>query len=502
MLTALLCQIEGPRSGSNMGTIVRITHLRPLALSAVLLLGTAPAALALDATDFGSKIVKVWASSASGLTVTLGPATVNGNDVSFAGFTVSAPQAGGDPISNSIKLDFSGVAEQPDGSYTADALTLPDIDTTFDENSSLSVKGIALHHIYVPAGTTPSVVDGSRFFSDASVGPIVIKADGVEAVKLAGINVTNTFKPSQADANLADIASTGATDGLSFDLSGSKDKDSLEQAKALDLVTTTGKMLETVSWTLATGHLNLSELSLAVDKVGKLNFAVDITGYTPQFLETLGKAAEAMGSSATSGNSQAATAMLLASLQSIFLNSASLSFTDSAITNKLLDMGAKQAGTDRPTFVAALVSQIPAQMNEDSQVPVDVIKTTQAAARAYLNDPHSIEVKLAPKTPLGVLGIVAAAMAPTNVAEQIGLKIVVNGKEITPEDAAKETGVAPASSDDSSATPDDSSSDDSSAASDDDSDQTPAASDDQQNDNTGDDSGSDDNSRLNSKHNH
>lgn len=498
MLTALLVRSE-LGGGSNMGTIVRVSHLRPLALSAALLLGTAPAALALDAQDFGSKIAKVWASSASGLTITFGPATVSGNAVSFAGFTVSAPQAGGDPLSNATKLDFSGVVEQPDGSYIADALTLPDIDAGFEDNSSLSVKGIALHHIYVPNGQAPSVVDGSRFFSDASVGPIVVKVDGVEAVKLDGLTVTNTFKPSQAAPDLADIASTGSTSGLSFDFSGSKDKDSLAQAKALDLVTTTGRMLETVSWTLGTGHLDLGELSLDIDKVGKLKFAVDITGYTPQFLDTLGKAAQAMGASATSGNTQAATAMLLASLQSIFLNSASLGFTDSSITTKLLDIGAQQAGTDRPTFVAALVSQIPAQMNEDSQVPVDVVKTVQAAARAYLSDPHSIEVKLAPKTPLGVLGIVAAAMAPTNVAEQIGLKLVVNGKEITAADAARETGVAPASSDTSSSTDPDN---DTTLAPDD-SEQAPAASDDDdQSGATGDDAGSGDDSRLTSRHNH
>jgi len=486
-----------------MGKIVRVSLLRPLALSTVLLMATAPAALALDAQDFASKITKIWSSSAAGITITLGPATVSGNDVSFAGFTVSAPQGGGEPLSNTIKLDFSGVAEQPDGSYTADALTLPDVDTSLDEKSHLSIKDIALHHLFIPSGKAPSIVDGSRLFADASIGPLSLTVAGVEAVKLDGLTVNNGFKPSQSDASLAEISSTGSTSGLSFDMSGSTDKEALAQAKALGLVTTTGKMLETVDWTLSDGHLNLSELSLGLDKVGKLKFAVDITGYTPQFLQTLSKAAQTMSASANSGNTQAATAMLLASLQSIFLNSASVRYDDAAITTKLLDIGAKQAGTDRPTFISALVSQIPAQMNgDDPQVPVQMVQTVQAAMRAYLTDPHSFEVKLAPKAPLGVLGMVAAFMAPNSVADQVGLKILVNDKEITPEEASKETGVAPPSSGDGSSSPDDSSSNDSSAAPDDSN--PPATSGDDETDNNGasDDSSGGDNSRLDSKHNH
>ena len=433
----------------EVGTIVKLLHLRPMALSVVALMATAPAAFALDANDFASKLMGLYATSSAGAVVTfnLGPATVSGNDVSFAGISAVDKSSPDNAFKTDTKFTFSGVSEQPDGSYLADTLTFPDADYKFD-GGELVVKNIKLSHIYIPSGKTPNVLDTTRFVGEGSVGPIILSVGTTPTLTIDSVSVSNSFKPSQSEANLAEIDSTGITSGLKFDMSGATDQDALAQAKALDLVTVTGKALETVNWTLGDGHLNVSELSTDFDKVGKLKFGIDITGYTPQFLQNLTSMTQslsALSSSSGGGGDQAATAMLLNSLQTLFLNSASIRFDDASITGKLLDMSAKQAGVDRAALIDALVGQVAAQMSSDpsSPVPVSVIQTAQAATRAYLTDPHSIEFRLAPKAPLGVLGIVAAAMAPANLADQIGLKILVNDKEITAADAAKETGTPP-----------------------------------------------------------
>jgi hypothetical protein len=241
-------------------------------------------------------------------------------------------------------------------------------------------------------------------------------------------------------------------------MSGAKDEEALAQARALDLVTVNGKALETLTWTLKDGHINISEISVDFDKVGKLKFALDFSGYTPQFMENLNavvKAATATAGTPDSGLQQQQTAMLLASLQTLFLNSASLRFDDASITGKVLDMAAKENGETRDALIDRLVAQIPAQMNEGSSDPTPpaVVKTMQAATRAFLTNPQSIELRLAPKAPLGVLGIVAGVMQPETLVDQIGLKVLVNDKEITEADAAKETGVAAPVAEGSSATP-------------------------------------------------
>jgi len=503
------------------GFIVKFMHRRLGALSVVALLATAPAAYALDANDFAGKLKNIYAGQGSSLLVTLGASTVSGNNITFDGLTLGSPLAPAQDIKLNSKLTFENVAEQADGSYTADALTFPDADFKFD-GGELTIKNIAFKQIFVPSGKNPDVLDSSRFVGSGTAGPFVLALDGQPAFSMDSVTVNNTFKPSQAEAQLTEIDSVGTTQGFKFDMSQAKDKDALAQAKALDLVTVTGKLLESVNWTLADGHLNISELSADVDKVGKLKFSFDMTGYTAAFLKNLTALSEAM-TKATGGsgqaNQQAATAMLLASLQTLFLNSASLRFDDASITAKLIDMGAKQANVDRAKFIDTLVAQVPASMNEgESQpLPVQVTQTAQAAVRAYLNDPHSIEIRLAPKTPLGILGIVGAAMAPQNLVDQIGLKILVNDKEITPDQAAKETGTSPAAptgGDNSTAPATDdnsgaSSSDDNSGSSSDDS--SSSSSDDNSSGAASDNSGSDDNAgaddssgtdRLTTKHNH
>jgi hypothetical protein len=507
---------------------VTLFDLRPLALSVAAVLATAPAALALDAADFASKLATTWTASSAGVSLKFGAGTVSGNDITYDGFTLVSPASGAPPISSPIKLTFVNVSQQADGGYIADSLKLPDGDFKV-EGGEVLVKNIILRHIYVPGGK-PTVIDASRIFGDASVGPIQVIVDGTPAFNIDSISVSNTFKPSQTEANLTEIDSTGVTSGLKFDMSGDKDQEAVAQAKALGLATVTGKALETVSWSLGDGHLNISEVSVDLDKIGKLKFSFDMTGYTPAFVQNLSNVIAAVGKASASGNGnqQAATAQLLASLQTLFLNSASIRFDDASITEKLLDLTAQQAKVDRAAFVDQLVAQIPASMaeGESNPPPIEVIKMVQAATRAYLTNPHSIEVRLAPKAPLGVLGIVAAAMAPANVAETIGLKVLVNDREITTADADKETGVAVAApsgsdtngTDDNSSATDNSSGSDNSSATDSSGSGDSGATDDSGGDNSGmNDSGSGDDtnagsgsdasgqsgeSRLDSRHGH
>lgn len=434
---------------------MKLNLLRPLGLSAVLLLGTAPAAFALDAADFAAKIKSLY--TVAGIDVTLGAGTVNGSDIVYDGLTVTMPgDAGADnTMKIDTKLDFTNVTAQADGSYRADALKLPDIDVKV-EDSETTVKNISFAHILVPSTKTPTIVDVTQAFANASIGPIAVVGTDGSALHIDSVNVNNTFKPAQGDPALAEIDGGFTTSGMTFDLSQKTDPETLKQAQAWGLTTLTGKAQETLTWTLKDGHLNMSELSLDVDKVGKLNFNFDITGYTPQLAQSLASLKDAFApkAGASGDQSQSAVAMVMGALQTLFINSTSIRFDDASITGKVLDYFVKQAGSTKDAFIDQVVTQMPA-MDKDSSdpTPPEVMKMMQAATRAYLTDPHSIELKLAPKTPLGVLGIMGAVMAPTNLGDQIGLQVLVNDKQITAEQAAKETGVAPPSSDDSSSAP-------------------------------------------------
>ena len=435
-----------------MGIHVTLKQLRPVALALLVLASTAPAALALDAQDFGKKFLAVYGHSLPPTDkLSFDSATANGNNLVFDGITLTVPPGSdaGSTVQLPAKLTFTGVAEQPDGSYTADSLTVPDVDYSF-EGGTLTVKSIALKNLYVPGSASPTVVDSVRLFGAASAGPIALTMHGTPAFTIDGFSVTTTFKPSQTAADLESIDSTGSTSGMKLDMTGMDDAEGLAQAKALGLETMTGKVLENGGWTLKDGHIAISEVSIDIDKVGKLKFATDITGYTPAFLQALNTALQTL----TAGGSDSAaqgqqTAALLAASQALFLNGLSLRYDDASITGRLLDYVADQQKVTRPALIEQVVASLAAQADSADAAPPGLVKTMQAAVRAFLNDPHSFEVKLAPPAPLGVMTIMAAAMQPDNLVAQLGLKVLVNDKEITAAQAASETGVAPPAAEDS-----------------------------------------------------
>jgi hypothetical protein len=300
---------------------VKLHYVRPLALSIAALLATIPAAMALDATDFANKIGAAYNPSLpAGSSINFGTGTISGSDITYSNVAMKMPGTDGTPTAFTTKLKFTGVSEQADGSYLADALGFPDVDYKFD-GGEVTAKNLTLKHIFVTNSKTPDILDASRLFGDASIGPIVLSLSGKPALTIDSVALSNGYKPSQTQGTLTEIDSSGSTSGFKFDMSQADDPDAIAQAKALDLMTLTGKLLEAITWTLKDGHMNISEISADFDKVGKLKFAMDMTGYTPELVHNLGAATQALTQMGTdsSGASQQATATLLASVQTLFL---------------------------------------------------------------------------------------------------------------------------------------------------------------------------------------
>jgi hypothetical protein len=404
---------------------VKLNHLRSVSLSFAALLLTAPAALALDANDFGQKIVADYAATSSAK-LALGTASVTGNDITFDGVTVT-PSTGEAPVAFKTQLTFHNVAEAADGSYTADSLTLPDGSYTV-EGADISIKNVTFSHVYVANAKAPGVLNSSRLFGGLSAGPIVFSIGGAPVVTIASVTVSNGFKPSQSDPQLAELDSNGSASGIAIDLTKASDPDVKAQSQALGITQLNGKVAEQITWSLPDGHMKASEMSVGFDNLGKLDLAFDVTGYTPAFVETLSSATQAI--SASDADSQAATAQLMAAAQKLFVNGVSIRFDDASLTDKLLDYFAKQSGASRSDFVNAMIASSDA-MTSSAGLPPALAKVAAAAVSAYLADPRSIEVRLQPAAPIGVLDFMAAAMQPDKFIDQVGLKVLVDDKEIS-----------------------------------------------------------------------
>lgn len=421
---------------------MKFISARRAALAVFVSLALASTAHAQDATAFATKLGAAY--SAVGYDLKFGAATTSGSTITYDGLDVTIPGTGAPALSYKLdsKLTFAGVKAGADGSYTADSLTLPDMNFKIEE-ADVSIKNIVFNHIYLPATKTPGVVDMAELIGDATVGPITVTVNGAKAVTVDQVTLKNAFTPAQGDKALSDIVANAAATGITIDMSAAKDPDSVAQAKALGLTTITGKGVENFSWSFKDGHMDASEISVALDNVGKVKFAFDLTGYTPALLDTLMSAEKSMaqsGGAASTDDSGKQMALLLGTFQTLFLNSASLRYDDASITNKLLDYTAKQQNVTKDALIDQIVGGAGGAMSQGTSggAPDQMTLLSQAALRAFLSNPQSIEVKLAPKTPLGILGIVGAAMAPDSLVDQIGLQVLVNDKQITPADAAAE----------------------------------------------------------------
>jgi hypothetical protein len=419
---------------------VKLNHLGSVSLSLAALLVSASAALALDANDFASKLTQQYAAGSAAKLV-LGAATVNGNDVTFAGFTITPKDD--KPVEVKTPLTFHNVAEGGDGSYTADSLTVPDVDYT-DEGVEFSAKNIVLSHLYVGSAPTADPLQSSRAFGGLSVGPITVSKGGAPMASIAQITVNNSFKPSQTEAQLTGIESNGTASGISVDLTKIDDADAKAQAEAFGVTQLNGTIAETASWSMPDGHLKISEMSVGFDELGKLSLAVDVTGYTPELVQALSTAGQAMSASDNNGQ---ATMQLMAAAQKLFVNGVSLRFDDASLTSKMLAFYAKQAGVPAEAFVQGLIASAGA-MTSGMGLPPALAGLAQATIVAYLQNPKSLEIRLQPAAPVGVLDFMAAAMQPDSLIQQVGLKVLVDDQEVTA--AAAGTSSDDTSSDDSS----------------------------------------------------
>src|SRR5690606_14489710 len=118
-------------------TMMRTTKTaRLMLLSSAATIALMGSAMALDANGFVDRLAAF--SEVYGYDFEFGAATLDGDTIVVDGFILTlVPSVEGDePMVFDAEITFSGVSEGEDGSYTAEAVTIPDIDTEFATDPS------------------------------------------------------------------------------------------------------------------------------------------------------------------------------------------------------------------------------------------------------------------------------------------------------------------------------------------------------------------------------
>jgi hypothetical protein len=111
-------------------------------------------------------------------------------------------------------------------------------------------------------------------------------------------------------------------------------------------------------------------------------------------------------------------------MQGVSIVGASLRYDDASLAGKLLDFFASQSGGDRATFVEGLKATLPALISQ-SGIPAlnDVVVPPVSE---FLDEPQSLEVRVAPPSPTSVLVLMAAAANPAGLITALGLAVEAN----------------------------------------------------------------------------
>lgn len=398
---------------------------RAVLLSSVATAALMGPAMALDAQAFVDRFTEVYKTA--GYDFQFGPATLNGDTITVAGGQVSFTPD--EPMVFDTEVTFSGVVENADGSYTADSVTIPDIDTDFESDpvGHITISDIRVDGLYLPAGNPVSAVGLAQLYESFSTGPVSVTRDGVELFSIESIEAGSDFLPEFATIELASMSSGFAVNGITADLSsvGEEDPAAAEVIEALGLTTINGNIYASVDWSTADGRLTMGEFSFDFADVGMLNIKADLTGLTTTVLDQLYAMQAQMGDAEmTEEQAQAQMMSGMALMQGVSIVSASVRYDDASLAGKLLDFYAAQSGAERAAFVEGLKAMLPAMLAETGIPALTDIVVPPVSA--FLDDPKSLEVKVAPPSPTSLLVLMAAAANPAGLITALGFGVEAN----------------------------------------------------------------------------
>ena len=382
-------------------------------------------AMALDADAFVDRIEAVY--GAMGYALDLGPASVSGTTVTVEGVTIGLDGLTEEPSQIDTTLTFTGVVEYEDGSFTAEELTIPDIDTDFadDPVGHLSLTGIVAQDLWLPPQGDTSAASLMQTMGRLATGPLVVSRDGAEIVKIDGMEMVSDFAYADDDS-LESVQSNVAISNIWADLTtvGEDEPEAGAVIDALGLTTINGNITQSMTWTMADGHLSVDESRFDFTDIGALNVTFDITGFTLAVVDKI-YAMQSSDLDPTSEEGQAQQMMMgMEMAQALSIVGATIRYDDAGLAGNLLDMFAAESGVERAQFVEMLKTTVPAMVGEAGIPALTDLAVPQI--NAFLDNPQSFEVKVAPPSPTSFLVLAAAAANPAGLITALGLAITAN----------------------------------------------------------------------------
>ena len=338
-----------------------------------------------------------------------------GEDIILKGLKIG-PASGSEPATIAeVKLE--GVTEK-DGGYVIAQIEAPAAQYPVPEGT-WDFGGAAIKNLSIPAVDSTDPSGGLILYDSITMSPSkFVSTAGEEFVRLGSLEATAS--PYSADQPMT--FSLKPFDMYVNAVAAAKDDAaSKEILTSLGLAEINTKIAVNGTWNPTDGKLSITEESFDVANAGKLNFKMDISGYTPKLLKQI----QDMTKQNAGKTDAAAGMMMMGLMQQLTLNSVSIRFDDASLTGKLLDLASKQMGQPKEAIINQYKGMLPvlaAQLKDP-----EFVTMLSNAANAYLDNPKNIEIKTAPAAPVPFAQIMATGMAqPQALIKTLGVQVIAN----------------------------------------------------------------------------
>lgn len=259
----------------------------------------------------------------------------------------------------------------------------------------------------VAMGATDLRAPMIRLVNGEAVSAALLDGIGIGRVEYDGITIQPPDKPSMHVASFSvgpiafakgmPVSATLAWNDISVPRSLLTDANAQEAFTKLGLETITTSFALSYDWDVARQRASLHDTMLKVNELGTITITADLTNVV-------------------------ATTAALAQTR---LAHARLRFEDASLVERLLRMGAAQAGTDPTAYRQQIVDMVHQQATATGG-DSPLLAAAGQAAGDFITSPHSLTIELSPKTPVPFTAFMNAAAAPALFAGRVGLAVSAN----------------------------------------------------------------------------
>lgn len=366
----------------------------------------AQTALAVEPEEFMERFETLLAQQGNSLEF----GSIEGNAASFTvtGLTMKGP-AGAESVDIPLgSITINNIDENSNGTYTAETVTVADIDVTQDK-STVKVTGISMAGLELPKPDDSNFV----FYKNFSINTFDVGFEGAQVFKMRDVTFDLDGNPERTQ-----LTGTMAIPSIEIDMSSMRNNANRKVLSDMGYLELDGSMGMDMTWDANSGLMNLIDYFIDFKDVGRLTANITIDGYTADLAKQLGQISQ-------NANQQAAGMAMMGLLQQLNYVGASIKFEDGSVTHKVLDFQAAKQGTDRASLIGLAKAVLPFSMAQLNK-PEFTQKVT-AAVGAFLENPQSIEIIAKPSEPVPFFELATTGSAqPQTLIDVLNVDIKAN----------------------------------------------------------------------------